>query len=1215
MKSYEIRKKFLEFFQKNQHKVMSGSDLILNNDPSLLFVNAGMNQFKDVFLGLKPPPADNAATIQKCLRVGGKHNDLEEVGATPLHHTFFEMLGSFSFGGYFKEKAIHLSWEFLTQELKIPEEHLWVTVHHEDNESYKIWKDQEKIPEHKIYQLGDKDNFWQMGEAGPCGYCSEIHYYKGGGKSPDPSQFIEIWNLVFMEFKQEKDGSRAKLPNPCVDTGMGLERLCAVLQDKKSNYHTDLFIGIIQELEKHCHFQYSFAEKPTDKIQSELKQSPEIQIEEIQKAFRVLADHSRAVSLLIAEAVRPGNQKEEYVLRRMIRRALYYSQKLQPKTNLLKEKSLLEVGAKKAIALMEEVNKELGESFKKYKRHFDFLPADKDFVRDDIRREEDRFSNSLKEGEKRLEEIIQTKKNKADQTSCSLKEKRLKIDKQTVWNLYSTYGFPMDLTRLMVKERGWDAPTEEEMEEYIKEYEQASKNAIKKIKAEESLNTQVYHIKTKSFLQLYAPRYISDIKKKIKKTDFTGHKKNIETGQIVFIGSAAMPTNMGADRPYPSPQPYSADSLKKEEKAWLILDKTCFYPEGGGPIGDKGLLKTETGQAKVLDCQKKDAFIWHEISVTEGELSAGQEAELKVDKDFRKQTAVSHSSTHLLNSALRSVLGDSVRQAGSLVEPGRLRFDFTFDRPLTKKELYQIEEKVYESIEKKETVSFSHKSFDEAKDEGALYLKGEDYGQDEVRVILMGGNTSKELCGGIHVENTKEIESFKIVSEKGVQSGVRRIIAYTGCLALRWERLLIEENLDLRKLLNSSFLKTSDFSKGQKDTKNKNEGISLLKTSDSSKGQRDIKNKNEGISLLKTSDSSKGQKNKNEEKTFIPLSEFCKNLTQIKSSSFKKIKSGGVSLWEGFIEKENPFVKILTQLESEIKKTKRNIIKWNDSESLYYLGGLKTKKKRAFLHPLADQNLELREYMKLPLPKEKDVNHFWKEKIEKELKWEQNNSKKSSAAKRKELSLQEFQNNSISSTLPCGVSQTSEELQELQNNNISSTVYHLFEDFFEESNTEKTTRFNCSNPLLEKFEIKKQELEKLTSQWEKIKKKGLKEDLIRRAVDFELKGFKGKLLVADFPIEDRKVLSDLSDSILSSLSSGILVLAGESEAKHPILVSLSKDFQNLLSAGSLLKNIIAPLCKGQGGGKAGFAQGSISDLSAFIKLEETLLEKIKQSFQ
>ena len=693
----------------------------------------------------------------------------------------------------------------------------------------------------------------------------------------------------------------------------------------------------------------------------------------------------------------------------------------------------------------------------------------------------------------------------------------------------------MDLTRLIAKEQGWETPTEKEMSAYIdqvsKKVEQGLAN-IKMTENQESLLQHIYHNSNK------------------KETKWSAYKRNEESAKILQIISVT-PKPSQRDGPIftiPGPFGFSNNPIPKGLEGWVLMDKTCFYPEGGGPIGDKGWIKTETGTALVLDCKKYMKMIAHKVKVLEGELRSNQPCKIKVDKDFRKQTAVSHSSTHLLNSALRSVLGGSVRQAGSLVEPGRLRFDFTFPRSLTKKELYQIEEKVYESIEKKESVSFSHKSFDEAKDEGALYLKGEDYGQDEVRVIRMGDNTSKELCGGIHVENTKDIENFKIVSEKGVQAGVRRIIAYTGCLALRWEGLLIQENLDLRKLLNSS--------------------------------------------LFKTLDSSKEEQDKNEGKNFISLYEFCKNLTQIKSSSFKKIKSEDVFLWEGFIEKENPFVKILTQLESEIKTTKRNIIKWNDSESLCYLGGLKTKKKRAFLHPLADQNLELREYMKLPLPKEKDVNHFWEEKIEKELELEQNNSKKSDTAKIKDLSLQGF-----------------------QNNNISSTVHHLFEDFFEESNTEKTTKSNCSNPLLEKFEIKKQDLEKLTNQWGKIKKKGLKEDLIQRAADFELKGLKGKLLVADFPIEDRKILSDLSDSILSSLPSGILVLAGESKTKHPILVSLSKDFQNLLSAGSLLKNIIAPLCKGQGGGKTGFAQGSISDLSAFIKLKETLLEKIKQSFQ
>lgn len=782
MKSFEVRKRFLQFFKNQQHKVWPSADLT-PNDPSLLFVNAGMNQFKNVFLGLEPPPAVNVATIQKCLRAGGKHNDLEEVGETPLHHTFFEMLGNFSFGGYFKEEAIRLAWEFLTEELKILPDHLWVAVHKKDETSYSIWRDQQKLPEHKIYRLGDKDNFWQMGETGPCGYCSEIHYYSGEDKRPDPSQFMEIWNLVFMEFEDLPGGERKKLKTPCVDTGMGLERLCALLQNKKSNYHTDLFSGIIRELEKHCDFNYDFMEKQqTDQ----------------QKAFRVVADHSRAVSLLIADEVTPGNQKESYVLRRIIRRALYYSQKLQADTNFQlvaqtqPKTNLLSAAAKKTISLMEEANQDLGKSFSEYERHFDFLLQDKRQVLYYIRSEDDSFSSSLKEGEKRLEEAMRVSGSEADKPAGSLKEreKRLKIDKQTVWNLYSTYGFPMDLTRLIAKERGWTMPTEEEMEEY--------KNQLSQNFALGSASIQLKDNEEQIFQGIYYA-----LTEKQKTTVWTAYKQDKEEATIIrtrfFPPQKAL--KVVSDFTFPRGG-VSSGPIPKDSEAWLVLDKTCFYPEGGGPIGDKGWMETETGKALVLDCQKYEEMIAHKVRVLEGELRAGQTAKIKVNKDFRNQIAVSHTSTHLLNSALRSVLGDAVRQAGSLVEPGSLRFDFTFPRPLTKKELQQIEEQLYQSITREENVCSSHKNFDQAKEEGALYLKGEDYGRDEVRVIRIGDKTSIELCGGIHVQNTKEIKKFKIVSEKGVQSGVRRIVAYTGALAVEWEKLLTQQNRELRRHLD-----------------------------------------------------------------------------------------------------------------------------------------------------------------------------------------------------------------------------------------------------------------------------------------------------------------------------------------------------------------------------------------------------------------------------
>ena len=1284
MKSIEIRKKFLKFFEDNQHQVLSGSDLLLENDPSLLFVNAGMNQFKKVFLGLEAPPAQNVVTIQKCLRVGGKHNDLEEVGTTPLHHTFFEMLGNFSFGGYFKERAIELSWKFLTQELKIPSEHLWVTVHHKDKDSYRIWRDQENIPEHKIYKLGDKDNFWQMGETGPCGYCSEIHYYKGENKKPDPSQFMEIWNLVFMEFQRNKEGSMEKLPVPCVDTGMGLERLCSLLQNKKSNYHTDLFKGIIEELNKYCDLKYDFEEelreesKKTEpkETQSNQKQPSEIQThkkqskqerEEIKKAFRVVADHSRTVSLLIADSIWPGNQKEHYVSRRILRRALYYSQKLQTKKNLLQEKSLLEVGAEKAIELFERATEGLKEnvkereSFKEYERHFDFLPADKKSVKEDIRSEYQKFFNSLKEGEKRLEEIIEDEKNKTAQKAQS--REKPKIDKRAVWHLYNTYGFPMDLTRLMAKERGWEAPTEEEMQKYLQEIIRKLETGLANQATEANEESTLYDL-----YDQFSKSPLNEIKSqsltKDKKIEWTAYKQKEESGKILHIKHLKVNIDRNGSS-ISSFGPRSSDGpISEDEVGWVVMDKTCFYPEGGGPIGDKGWIETETGKALVLDCQKYMTMIAHKVKVLKGKeganpvnnpiekikigdkklkiaessLKPNQSVKMKVDKDFRQQIAISHSSTHLLNSALRFLFGDSISQAGSLVEPGRLRFDFTFDRPLTKKELSQIEEKVYESIERKDLVSSSHKSFSQAKEEGALYLKGEGYRQKEVRVIRMGDDTSLELCGGIHVENTGEVGHFKIVSEKGVQSGVRRIIAYTGALAVEWERLLVKQNHKLRGYLDSSIKPEKTFEETDKTN-----------PSELKKSQNNILSSTD-FGLFEESVT------KNTKVSLNPIS--------IKKEA---------SFWFGSIEKENPFLNWIETKNKEIKSLKKNItrleeqkVKNNSSEEID-----RAPVKRRF-HPLAEQNLELRDFLNIPLPKEKKVHKYWEDKLLAEFKEEdalkesktlkEDVLKKKSSSELKKTSLKDSQNNIFSSIKPrlfegffedevslnqaeikksdSNQNQTASQINKkesifalseeaLKNESRQKKKNHTFNDISLKRGLEtsenrpavnerslKENVSNSSNPLLEKFEMKKKELEKLKAQWEEIQKRNLKkEELLKTAKNFEFKDLKGKILIASFPIEDRKILSALSDSLLSSLSSGLLVIAGKAEKKYPVVASLTKDFQKYFSAGNILKNIVAPLCQGQGGGKASFAQGSITDSFAFLKLEETLLEKIKKSAQ
>ena len=1099
MKSFQVRKKFIDFFRKNHHKILPGSSLVPDNDPSLLFVNAGMNQFKNVFLCFEKAPAKNAITIQKCLRAGGKHNDLENVGETSLHHTFFEMLGNFSFGGYFKKEAIALSWKFLTQELQLNPEDLWISVYEKDDESYKIWREDQKIPENRIYQMGEKDNFWQMGEVGPCGPCTEIHYYKGKEKRPDPNRFMEIWNLVFMEFYDTEGGRRQKLSVPCVDTGMGLERLCSVLQNKKSNYHTDLFSEIISSLEEASGLKYDFEEKSqTDR----------------QKAFRVLADHSRAICFLINDEVIPGNEKESYVLRRIIRRALYYSRKLHP------TKNLLQVGVDKTLSLMNET----GSLLKKDKEMalvaeaYLFSEEERKNIQSVLESERDKFSDSLKAGGKKLEEIMK---------SCPEKN----IPAKEVWNLYSTYGFPVDLTRLVVKEKGWNAPADEEMERHIRSeikctnektlrdyrerderekrilYEQQDKG-LKSISErtgqQQELNSSGLKIsdliegkkqKNSKRIGIRRPDFIrqySDFTSEIPKTIFTGYENSTEKSQILFMGSIEMPSHAARDgnRPAFTSKPVALECLQEGKEGWLISDKTCFYPEGGGPIGDRGLLKTETGQAEVLDCQKKDNIIWHRAKVLEGHLEKEQKCQMEVSESFRKNIKASHTATHLLNAALRNVLGGLVRQAGSLVEPGCLRFDFTHSKALTEKEIQAIEEQVWQSIEKEEDLSSSFKSLAQAKKEGALFLKGENY-DSEVRVISIGEKTSKELCGGIHVQNTREIESFKIVSERGVQSGVRRIVAYTSSVAKSWESFLKKQNRGLREYLYPSGLKISVFTEEKKQKNSNRVGI-----------KRPLVQDGPGVSLFME-----------REKSF----------------------------WKGSLEKQNPFLSWIENKERELKNLRKQIVHLGEKD----IPGTSFSQSREFVsirsrfHPLALQTLELREHLKLPLV---DSNRF-----------------------------------------------TDGFPKQAQSEKV--------ENFFQE----------LESPL-DWLKTKEQEVQKLKGQLNKIRRLAWTQaKLLQTAKKFKAGGVEGKLLVIDLPLGDRKMLSDISDVLLFKLSSGLVVLSGKAENKHPVFVNRTKNFEKILSAGDILKNIVVPLCKGKGGGKDSFAQGSITDKSAFFKLESILL--------
>ena len=1133
MNSFEVRKKFIDFFLKNQHNILPSSSLIPNNDPSLLFVNAGMNQFKDVFLGSKPikdifsfaglkaPAASNVITIQKCLRAGGKHNDLEAVGDSPFHHTFFEMLGNFSFGGYFKKEAIALAWEFLTKELKIPKEHLWVSVHEKDEESHQIWKTEQKIPKHKIYRLGDKDNFWQMGETGPCGFCTEIHYFNGAEKQPQPEQLTEIWNLVFMEFHDKENGEREKLSVPCVDTGMGLERLCSILQNKKSSYHSNLFSEIILSLEKASGCQYDFEESSQT---------------ERQKAFRVLADHSRAICFLIADDVIPGNEKESYILRRIIRRALYYSQKLQP------EKNLLQAAVNTNISLMNEWGSLLNQDKNTAPASRDYLSLKEDQtkIQSIIEAETKKFFNSLKEGKKQLEKIMAVQQTDREVKkicdSLKLEEKQFKGIKKQLSNsllpaeallyLHDTHGFPIDLTRLIAKEKGWTSPSDSEMKQYIqekitapinqKEKKQGAEEVLYKTSDNKINKNLIAKIGLKKFLNQYAPCLVPMIKNEIGKTNFTGYKTEQETGQTIFTGLLQL---IEWTRPDPlkeqlpkeiNPSEKTLQSLSKEitqgSEDWLVLDKTCFYPEGGGPIGDKGLLQTETGKAEVLDCQTTHDLIWLNIRVTQGELRKGQTCEMEVYKKYRQGIKMHHTATHLLNSALRQTLGNSVRQKGSLVEPHFLRFDFSHSVALTQKQIREAEEKVLDHIYQEEDVTPGYKTFEQAQKEGYIYLKGENYPK-QVRVLTIGKDSSKELCGGVHVKNSSEIESFKIIKEEGVGSGLRRITAYTGFSLKEWELFLIKQNHELRNYLNSSefSFSTEIFQPPLKD-------LTPLK-SEALKKDQNLTQKNINSKIIKTDK---------------------------QNNNFKQVIENKKKLWGGSTEKENPFLQSLEQIEKILKFLRQKIVKLDTAKAEKKFSpinsGLIAVKKT--FHPLAEQILQLREFLKLPLPKAESSNDFTQVMFSEE--------------------------NSSSDNLPL--------------------------DFFKNKKKDIQALKNILT------EIQKREL-------------GL-ENLDKQVKEFCIKNLQARFLILSLPLEDRKILSDLSDFVLSQLKLSVLILFGESQAdKHPVFVNLNKKSAVDLSAGDILKKDIAPLMNGKGGGKAHFAQGSVQDKTKIKELENLLIKK------
>jgi alanyl-tRNA synthetase len=705
LSSAELRALFLNFFHERGHQVVPSSSLVPGNDPTLLFTNAGMVQFKDVFLGKDKRNYSRAASSQRCVRAGGKHNDLENVGYTARHHTFFEMLGNFSFGDYFKRDAIRFGWDFVTgkQWLGIDPQRLMVTVYHTDNEAYDIWHKDVGVAADRIVRIGDKpgggsgdapkspsgDNFWQMGETGPCGPCTEIFYDHGahipggppGSPDADGDRWIEIWNLVFMQFERSADGVLTPLPKPSVDTGMGLERTAAVMQGVHSNYEIDLFVNLIRAA--------ATATNTKDLSSSSL---------------RVIADHIRACSFLISDGVYPSNEGRGYVLRRIIRRAIRHGYQLgqtQPFFHTL-------VGA---------LEKEMGEAYPE-------LRTQRGQIERVLKQEEERFAETLSQGMALL-----------DQAIGSLKGKQ--IAGETVFRLYDTFGFPVDLTADIARERGYtidEAGFEAAMQAQRERGRAASKFGV----------------------DLRAGVSLDD------KTNFSGYEHLVDTGTIVAL-------LRGKER---------VDVLRAGEEGQVILDHTPFYAESGGQVGDAGVLVGSGVEFEVADTQKVSSAFAHVGRVTSGELRVGARIEARVDEVRRLATMANHSATHLLHAALRKVLGTHVTQKGSLVAPDRLRFDFSHFAPVTPAELRQIEELVNAEIRANVAAEIKLLPYDQAVASGAMALFGEKYG-DEVRVLSFG-DFSTELCGGTHVRRAGDIGLFKIVSEGGIQAGVRRIEAVTG---------------------------------------------------------------------------------------------------------------------------------------------------------------------------------------------------------------------------------------------------------------------------------------------------------------------------------------------------------------------------------------------------------------------------------------------------
>jgi len=765
MTSNELRQAFLDFFRDHGHEVVASSPLVPGNDPTLLFTNAGMVQFKDVFTGEDKRSYSTAVSSQRCVRAGGKHNDLENVGYTSRHHTFFEMLGNFSFGDYFKREAIQYAWEFLTGTLGLPEERLWVTVFEDDDEAADIWLKEMKVDPERFSRMGEKDNFWAMGDTGPCGPCSEIFFDHGpdvaggppGSPDEDGDRYVEVWNLVFMQFDRSADGEMQPLPKPSVDTGMGLERIAAVMQQVHSNYDIDLFAHIIRSA--------------ADVLGVKNDGS---------SSLNVIADHIRACAFLIVDGVLPGNEGRGYVLRRIIRRAIRHGKKLGTDHAFFHE-------------LVAPLVEEMGEAYPE-------LVKAQAHVEKVLAKEEARFAETLDQGMEILEAAI-----------AELEGKQLPGD--IVFKLYDTYGFPVDLTADIARER--DLTIDEKGFEAAMEQQRDRARSASKFGASggDALKTDA-------------------------ETEFLGYDGTEAASRIVALFKEGQVVG----------------TLEPGDDGAVVLSATPFYAESGGQIGDTGILVEDGKLFRVDDTQKSGKANVHFGSVEQGELEVGDKLEAVVDADRRQAIRLNHSATHLMHAALRQVLGEHVTQKGSLVAPDKLRFDFSHYEPVSAAQLQEIEDLVNEEIRGNIAADTGLMSYDDAIESGAMALFGEKYG-DKVRVLRLG-DFSVELCGGTHVNRTGDIGVFKIIHEGGVASGVRRIEAVTGKGAMDWidanQRTLNELAGMLKSQPDQAAAKIEQLLKANKDLEKKLATARHALFTGESSGQDDYVREISGIKVLAT---------------------------------------------------------------------------------------------------------------------------------------------------------------------------------------------------------------------------------------------------------------------------------------------------------------------------------------------------------------------------